>query len=63
MTLKQGGGVVMVLGLFKTEADAVLAFCDNIVPGTVKQAAIIGLIADMKFDGTWHAIYNAPTCG
>lgn len=61
-TLKQAGGVAMILGPFKSEADAVQAFCDNIVPGTVKQAAIIGLIADMKFDGTWHAIYNAPSC-
>jgi ribosomal protein L12E/L44/L45/RPP1/RPP2 len=61
-TLAEAGGVTMVLGPFETYDDAVRAFCDNIVPGTVKQAAIIGTIADFKFDGTWHAIYNAPGC-
>lgn len=61
-TLTQAGGAVMILGPFGTYEHAVAAFCGNIVPGTVKQAAIIGTIADMKFDGTWHAIYNAPAC-
>lgn len=61
-TLAQAGGVVKVLGPFETYEDAVRAFCDNIVPGTARQAAIIGAIADMRFDGNWHAIYNAPAC-
>jgi hypothetical protein len=62
ITLAQAGGVVMILGPFESYDDAVAAFCDNIIPGTVKDAAIIGTIADMKYDGNWHAIYNAPAC-
>jgi hypothetical protein len=61
-TIGDAGGATRILGPFETRGEAVRAFCDNIVPGSVYNSTFWGLMAKMKFDGQLHGIFNAPSC-
>ncbi len=61
-TIGDAGGATRVLGPFQTRGEAVKAFCDNIVPGSIYNSTFWGLMAKMQYDGQLHGIFNAPSC-
>ena len=57
------GEPVTVLGPFPTEAKAIRAYCENIVPDTTHVLPLAtGTVAQFKYDGKEHDIENGPGC-
>jgi len=63
VTVGDRGEPVMVLGPFSTQAQAIRAYCENIVPNTTHVLPLAaGTKAKFKYDGNEHDLDNGPDC-